>query len=97
MILKDVFGKALPRYQTSETTPAELAALVGEKKNDVRRVDVARPGDILLLRIAGHPVHVGICVDDYYMVHSLAGHDSALERYVSPKWSRRIEGIYHVD
>jgi len=54
-------------------------------------------GDIILMNLIGHPVHVGIVIDDEKMVHTLSGHDSTLERYTSVLWQNRIEGIFRVN
>lgn len=96
MVLSDLYGKELPRYQTTEKSGKDLAALVNQKKHTVRQVKVAQPGDIVLLTIAGNPCHTGIVVSLGRMLHTLAGHDSALEFYTGPKWAKRIEGVYRV-
>lgn len=49
---------------------------------------------LIMMNIAGEPVHVGMCLDNEYMIHTLEGHNSAIERYTSKKWNRRIEGFY---
>ena len=51
-------------------------------------------GDIILFNLQGNPVHAGVVLDHERMLHSLAGHNSAVERYTSPVWDRRIEGVY---
>jgi len=96
MVLSDLYGKELPRYQTSETSREDLAALIQQQKHTVRQVKVAQPGDIIVLTIVGQPCHTGIVVSLGRMLHTLAGHDSALEFYTASRWSKRIEGVYRV-
>ena len=53
-----------------------------------------QPGDMLVLKIAGAPVHCGIIVNELLMLHTLKGRDSCLESYLSANWTRRIYGVY---
>lgn len=50
--------------------------------------------DVLLFRVNGHPCHVGLALDGRYMLHTLKGHDSALENFRSLAWDRRLYGVY---
>ena len=90
------FGNKLNRYQTTEETPAELAGLITSKAQDAQAVDQHRVGDIIVITIAGQPCHVGIVIGGGLMLHSLKGHDSAVESYRAKKWATRIEGVYRV-
>ena len=54
------------------------------------------PGDIILLRIAGHPLHCGIVAAQGWMLHSAEGSDSALERYDEMFWRNRVSGFYRL-
>lgn len=59
---------------------------------------LTKPGDGILLRIAGLPMHVGIVVGNGWMLHTEEGVSSCMERYTSPLWNRRVLGVYrHAD
>jgi cell wall-associated NlpC family hydrolase len=58
------------------------------------RLTQEAPGDVILLRIMGLPVHVGVVVTDGWMVHCEHGKDTALESYLRTHWINRIEGFY---
>jgi cell wall-associated NlpC family hydrolase len=53
-----------------------------------------QPGDVVLLRLKGWPIHVGVVVMHGVMLHAIAGCDSCVERYAAPVWTRRVVGIY---
>jgi cell wall-associated NlpC family hydrolase len=53
-----------------------------------------RPGDVVLLKIAGRPWHVGLVVARGLMLHVARGIDACLERFDGPVWGERLEGIY---
>lgn len=50
--------------------------------------------DIIMFRICKLPVHTGLMLDNGRMLHTLAGHNSAIERYDSASWNRRIDGVF---
>ena len=58
------------------------------------KLDKPEPMCLIMMNIAGHPVHIGLCLDETYMIHTLRGHNSAIEKHNSIKWKRRIEGFY---
>ena len=54
----------------------------------------AREGDILLLRIGGLPVHVGIAIDGERMLHCMERGNSVIERFTGDRWRRKILAVY---
>lgn len=52
------------------------------------------PGDGVLLRIGGFPTHVGVVISPGWMLHSIKGKDSALERYDTMNWRNKVVGFY---
>ena len=91
-------GSTVPDYTgyLDSTDTSQTAALFQErhKWQSIPKGE-EREGDVLLLRLAGHPVHAGIVVAPHSMLHTLQGRNSCLERYdgLSP-WFRRWEGVY---
>lgn len=54
----------------------------------------AMPGDILLFRTGRHLSHVALALTGGRMLHIMAGVDSCVENYLSPKWRPRLVGAY---
>lgn len=99
MVLHEQFGKTLPKFEAcvshgfeeSERMISEHLPLI-----PATSPDVPAAGDIVLLKILGRPCHVGIYLGGGLMLHSLAEHDSAIDRVDGPRWAKRIEGYYRV-
>ena len=53
-----------------------------------------RLGDGVLIRMRGHPLHVGMVVEPGVMIHAHEGADSCLEQYHRPEWEKRVIGFY---
>lgn len=53
-----------------------------------------KPGDLVLLSIAGYPVHCGILIERNKMLHTLANTGSVIESVDDHRWSKRITGYY---
>jgi cell wall-associated NlpC family hydrolase len=84
------FGRDLD-YGMVEIGAAEGAA-VARHIGAWRRVDVARPGDAVLMR-RGPGWHVGVALDDTRMLHAEAP-ASAIDTFRARKWGKRLDGIY---
>jgi cell wall-associated NlpC family hydrolase len=98
LVYADRLGIALPAYDgrgfSGRTSVADVASLVAGAREAWREMPEAQaaPIDLVLLRVHGQPVHVGVLVAPGIMLHSLAGHDSAVERLDNLVWSRRVIG-----
>ena len=53
-----------------------------------------QPGDGVLMRLMGHPIHCGIVVARGWMLHVEGGADAAAEPYTDMRWNRRVLGFY---
>ena len=84
------------RYQSSDDMD-DASGAVEETRPRWRKLDKPVFGSVLLMRIAGYPVHVGLVLDDEFMLHCLPGHQTVLERYTGTKWRSRIDGAYVYD
>lgn len=51
-------------------------------------------GDAILIRMRGHPLHCAVVVEPGLMLHAVEGADSAVERYRSIMWEKRVLGFY---
>jgi len=58
------------------------------------KLDKPEPFCLIIMNILNHPIHIGLCLDDQHMIHTMAGHNSAIEKHTAMKWNKRIEGMY---
>jgi len=99
---REVFGITLPLYadQYDSVRDADRLARIVETNLPTtpwREVPAASmtPGDGLLFRVVGQPIHVGIAVGDGRFLHVLSSMtESCIERLASPRWHRRLLGVY---
>jgi cell wall-associated NlpC family hydrolase len=54
----------------------------------------ARCGDVIVLRMRGEPMHVGMVLGDQQMLHIERGINSVIERYGSLRWKNRVVGFF---
>lgn len=57
-------------------------------------VQSAIEGDAILMRARGHPVHVGYCIDQRFMLHTEDEAGSVVERWDCSKFGQRVLGVY---
>lgn len=98
---RHVLGVELPEHDTGYETAGEtvedreaIRALVEGARPAWRRVERPQAGDLLLMRVAGRPIHVGVVVNRAQFLHAEKRIGTVIERLASPIWSRRIEGAY---
>jgi len=100
MVWREVFGLDVPEYGGVRWDPAssaEVGALIGREAEagwDPVEPGSERPGDAILMRMRGHPIHVGVVVADGLMLHCHDRADAAVEDFRSLQWSRRVLGFY---
>lgn len=101
LIYKERFEIDLPdladRYAGTENKDgAALAAVVAEVKQDWREIGKGRErlGDVIVLRCAGEPMHVGLIVGDGMMLHTQRRSGVSLEVWDGIKWRNRVVGFY---
>ena len=97
LILRNEYKINLPQFYHSETRNVyriqqSIKENVGSSTTPA--LQNYQAGDIILMQIRGVICHIGIYADGGYMLHTLVGHDSALEKVDGPKWINRIEGFY---
>lgn len=99
LVWNEQFGVPLPEYEGRrwDRGPIEgLAEDAGRYASQFIEVPPGeeRLGDGLLLRLIGHPLHVGLVVAPGKMLHGYIGSDSCVEEYRSWRWAKRIQGFY---
>lgn len=98
---QEVLGIRLPSYTedysdagSSVRSRENLRHLITRHLPKWTSVRHTRPGDVVLLNIAGRPIHVGLALGDGRMLHTERKVGTIIERLSSPMWARRIEGVY---
>ena len=75
----------------------DVCGLFGKYTAQDWNVDVTdmprRPLDVLVFTIGGFEIHAGLWVADGEMLHVMQGMATAVERYDTFKWSRRLSRI----
>lgn len=99
LVLAEQFGLAVPSYAhayTASTREDELGPLIRRESRKWRRVPAGQEscGDIVVLRMRGEPMHVGIVLGDRSMLHIDRRIDSAIEPYSSLRWKDRVIGFF---
>jgi cell wall-associated NlpC family hydrolase len=98
-------GIDLPSYAdgyagTSHREAQGLARLLDAGKTliDAREVPAgdARLFDLVLIRMAGQPCHVGVLLQPGLMLHAEDGVGVSLATLQDSRWSRRVMGYYRV-
>jgi len=97
------FGIYLPSYSEQYSTPLdykELSNLIG-KESTTNWVEVEKgkekPGDVIILRLRNQPIHAGLVVKRGKMLHVYKGINTVIDRYDSPLWKHRINGIFRYE
>ena len=104
LVLAEVFNVTVPSYAGAYDLAAGRPGWPAVSRILAVGLDAWRPvlpadarlGDGVVLRVAGHPLHVGIVagVDPLVMLHVERGLDVCVERVASPVWARRLHGVY---
>lgn len=95
-----VFGKKLVDYDgpvwAGMRGVKEMAAAADAFARQFTEIDEASaaPGDAILMRFAGAPIHVGCVVAPGWMLHINKTIDAVVESWRHPLYVNRIEGFY---
>lgn len=103
-VLRETLGVELPSLDGGYTDadPRRDAGERGRRADAMRvgtealgvEVESPAPGDCLVFRMLGAPIHVGLYVGGGQFLHVPPGVDTCLERMDSPTWKPRLLGIY---
>jgi cell wall-associated NlpC family hydrolase len=83
-------------WSSTEVTAAVGAYMAREAEAEYQEIPAGkeRAGDAILIRMRGHPLHVGIVIASGYMLHVAESCDAVIEQYRRLAWERRILGFY---
>jgi cell wall-associated NlpC family hydrolase len=98
-VLYRQIGLELPLYgdvYASTRERARIAAHVHATAAEWRAIAAGqeRAWDVVVLRLLGRPIHLGLVLRPGEMVHSDPACGVAVERYGSPVWRHRVEAFY---
>lgn len=73
-----------------------VSGVLGRYAHRWQRVELGseQAGDGIVFVIGGQPLHCGYVLTPGTMLHAMKGKGTTVERYDSPAWVKRIEGIY---
>lgn len=99
LVIAEQFNIALPSHihEYQRTTQVDKISQLIDREAKKWRVIAAGHeacGDVIVLRVRGRPMHVGLVMGDQQMLHIELGINSVLERYGSSRWAERIYGFY---
>ena len=99
LVLAEQFGIALPSYireYDSTIHKYQISALIEREAKKWRIIKQGEEifGDVIVMRMHGAPMHVGLVLGDKQMLHIESGINSVIENYSKARWSSRITGFY---
>jgi len=100
LIYREVFGINLPSYADEYDSVRDGDVIRDTVKRHLNLWSAVPlgdvlPGDGLLFRLLGQPVHIGVAVGDGRFLHvynAIAA--SCIDRLAAPTWTRRVLGAY---
>lgn len=99
LVMAEQYGRALPSFAARYKKTSDGAAIGSLVLSEIPKWDAVpagdeEEGDVIVLRVRGQPMHVGLVLGDGCMLHAEAGIDSAIERYRAPRWAERVFGFF---
>lgn len=88
------FGQILPRFDAYDSVDDkklihakydEYEKTFGEKWSKIEKPERYC---IAMFNYAGHPMHVGMIIDDEFMIHTEKGRNSCIESYRGMRWGQ---------
>ena len=96
---KECLNLPIPSY-TEDYLPEDIDdydKIRGLFSRDVpgwQKVDLPKPGDVVLMRLRGRPIHVGLVLDKTRMLHIEKDINLCVEYYGNTFWRNRIAAFY---
>jgi cell wall-associated NlpC family hydrolase len=99
LVMAEQLGFALPSYirDYQRTTQVDrISALIERESPKWKNIAPGQEicGDVIVLRVRGRPMHVGLVLGDKQMLHIEFGINSVIERYAGTRWTDRVAGFY---
>jgi cell wall-associated NlpC family hydrolase len=95
LFYKEELRTILPVYWYDDSRDrVSITSAVAANLGSWQRLEGPEFAAAVLFNIAGLPIHIGCAIDNRRMLHTLVGHNCALESFTKEKWFSRIEGFY---
>ncbi len=100
LISREQLGREVPSYAESYSTcmdQREISSMIQQETTSTwEAVEQQRvqAGDLVVLRIAGHPWHCGVMLDRYRFLHIERGANVCRDDVTSLRWAKRVDGFY---
>lgn len=79
---------------TRETTEA-IESVFPQIYKSFEAAESPKEGSVIMMRMAGHPIHIGVAISDNRMIHSIQNAGCVVENFKQKVWEHRIEGFYN--
>ena len=99
LVLLEQLGLETPDYSAAYDDVADKVVIPqvirAGLEAEWEKVAVPQPFDLIILKVAGNPMHVGLVVSTDSFLHAPEGKLMSLpERFTDRIWKNRIEGFY---
>lgn len=101
LILQEQFAIKVPDlldeyYTTGDAEHNQQIVLnqEAEWRADWQQVSEAKEGDIVVLRVNGLPVHVGLVIQPGMFIHCWRKANTTIESYRSAHWTNRVDSFW---
>ena len=85
----------LDLYQHTQQQKTITQAIAVHKTDEWREVENPKEFDVMLLKMAGYPMHVAVCTKPGYMIHCSEGAGTVHQQYGTMLWPRsKISGFF---
>lgn len=100
LFARDEKGVQVPSYAEAYATcmdKEEISAIIRQETastwEPIEQSEV-QAGDLVVLRIAGHPWHCGVMLDRHKFLHIEIGANVCRDDVTSVRWAKRVDGFY---
>lgn len=76
------------------TADKNLAEVIDHEKRKWEEVSQPKQFDVVLIKMQGLPMHLGVMCSGNNMIHCMEGINTAYENIASMRWSTRVMGFY---
>ncbi len=98
LIYRTERGIALPSYTESYSTTQDEKGIsqkiIQERMQHWREVSSPEEFDVVLIRMRGLPMHVGVAINSKTMSHITDGINASIEDFTRMRWKNRLIGFY---
>ena len=100
---RDVLNIDLPRHDEeyqdagdSKESRKNISDIISDHRRKWEQVKRPQEMDVILFRIGGQPIHVGLMIDDKNFIHCEKKRGSSIESINSIRWILRREGFFRL-